>query len=114
LLSPGPARKIIVHLNEDTISQNDFLSAEIIALLLREGIAGATVMRPEAGFGTHRRMHAREGSSEAAQHMPVRIEFIDSAEHVDALLPLLESLVTDGLIEAQDTFVIKAAIGIAR
>jgi len=114
LLSPGPARKIIVHLNEDTISTNDFLSGEIVALLLREGIAGATVMRPEGGFGTHRRMHGREGGPESAQHMPVRIEFIDSAEHVEALLPLLKNMVTDGLIEAQDTFIIKAAIGTAR
>ena len=114
MLSPGPARKIIVHLNEDTISQTDFLSGEIVALLLREGIAGATVMRPEAGFGTHRRMHARAGGSEAAQHMPVRIEFIDSAERIEAFLPLLESMVTDGLIEAQDTVIVKAAIGTAR
>ena len=114
MLSPGPARKIIVHLNEDTISQNDFLSNEIVALLLKEGIAGATIMRPVAGFGSHRRIHAREGGPDAAQHMPVRIEFIDSAEHVETLLPLLENLVTDGLIEAQDTEVVKAAIGTAR
>ena len=114
MLSPGPARKIIVHLNEDTISTNDFLSGEIVALLLREGIAGATVMRPEAGFGTHRRMHVREGGPKGNQHLPVRIEFIDSAEHVDAVLPLVEAMVTDGLIEAQDTFIVRAVMGIAR
>ncbi len=111
MLTPGPARKVIVHLNEDTISQNDFLSGEIMALLLREGIAGASVMRLEAGFGAHRRVHAREGGPDAAQHMPLRIEFIDSPEHVDTLLPLLEKLVTDGIIEAHDTVILKAAIG---
>jgi PII-like signaling protein len=40
--------------------------------------------------------------------MPVRIEFIESAERVDELMPNLCELVTDGLIEAHETTVYKA------
>jgi uncharacterized protein len=114
MLSPGLAKKVTIHLNEDTSSQNDFLSSEIISLLLREGIAGATVTRPEAGFGSHKRVHTHEGGIDTAHHMPLRIEFIEIAKKVEKLLPALMELVTDGLIEAHDTVILKMAVGTAR
>jgi PII-like signaling protein len=39
----------------------------------------------------------------------VRIEFIEAQEKVDDLLPSLYLLVTDGLIEVQDTTILKIA-----
>jgi len=44
------------------------------------------------------------------QHMPIRIEFIDSAERVDELLPALYEMVEDGVIDVQETNVVKAAV----
>jgi uncharacterized protein len=114
VLVPGPAKKVTIHLNEDTSSRSDYLSREIISLLLKQGVAGATVLRPEAGFGSHHRIHTGEGGIDTSQHMPLRIEFIDTEQNVQALLPLLRELVTDGVIEAQDTVILKAAIGTAR
>jgi PII-like signaling protein len=111
VLIPGPAKKITIHLNEDTSSRSDYLSHEILSLLLKQGVAGATVLRPEAGFGSHHRIHTQEGGADTAQHMPLRIEFIDTERNVAILLPLLQELVTDGLIEAQDTVILKAASG---
>jgi PII-like signaling protein len=114
VLALGPAKKITIHLNEDTSSGSDYLSREILDLLLKQGVAGATVLRPEAGFGSHHRLHTMEGGIDGAQHMPLRIEFIDSERNVQALLPLLQEIVTDGLIEAHDTVVLKFAVGSAR
>jgi uncharacterized protein len=114
VLVPGPAKKVTIHLNEDTSSRSDYLSREILSLLLKQGVAGATVMRPEAGFGSHHRIHSQEGGIDTAQHMPLRIEFIDSEQNVQMLMPLLQEIVTDGLIESQDTVILKAAIGTAR
>jgi PII-like signaling protein len=113
VLIPGPAKKVTIHLNEDTSSRSDYLSHEILSLLLKQGVAGATVLRPEAGFGSHHRIHTQEGGADTAQHMPLRIEFIDTERNVAILLPLLQELVTDGLIEAQDTVILKAASGTA-
>jgi uncharacterized protein len=113
VLIPGPAKKVTIHLNEDTSSRSDYLSHEILSLLLNQGVAGATVLRPEAGFGSHHRIHTQEGGADTAQHMPLRIEFIDTEQNVAILLPLLQELVTDGLIEAQDTVILKAASGTA-
>jgi len=110
LLAPGPAKKVTIHLNEDTTSQSDYLSREILSLLLREGVAGATLLRPEAGFGYHHRVHSQEGGIDTAYHMPLRIEFVDAAQTVDRLIPSLLELLTDGMIEAHDTVILKAAV----
>ena len=114
MLSPGRARKVIIHLNEDTGSRSDFLSREILSFLLQEGVAGATVLRPETGFGAHHRVHAREGGIDTAQHMPLRIEFIEIAATVERILPALMELVSDGLIEAHDTVILKMAVETAQ
>ena len=111
MLVPGPAKKVTIHLNEDTISGNDYLSREVLALLLKRGVAGATLLRPEAGFGSHQRIHGPEGGIDTDRHMPLRIEFIDTEHNINALLPLLRELVTDGLIEAQDTVILQASVG---
>lgn len=111
MLIPGPAKKITIHFNEDTSSRRDYLSQEVLDLLLKRGVAGATLFRPEAGFGSHHRIHAQESGIDADRHMPLRIEFIDTEQNVSALLPSLRELVTDGLIEAQDTVILQAAVG---
>lgn len=114
MLSPGPAKKVTIHINEDTSSGEDFLSREIVSLLLEQGIAGATVFYPAAGFGSHHRFHTHEDGSDSAQHMPVRIEFVETAAKVDAVTPMLRELLTDGLIEVQETIILKAASGPAQ
>lgn len=107
MLRPGPAKRVTIHLNEDTAAKLDFLYNEIFAFLFSRGVAGATMMRPEAGFGSHRRIHQQDHGY-AGDHMPVRIEFVDSPERVSQLMPDLCELLSDGLIEAQDTMIYKA------
>lgn len=108
MLTGGPAKKITIHINGDTSSQDDFLHNEVLAFLLRHGVAGATLLRPLAGFGSHHRLHGRDAEGFDSDHMPLRIEFVESAAKVESLLPALLELVTDGLIEAQDTLILKS------
>jgi len=110
MLAPGPARKITIHLNEDTTASHDFLYSEIFSFLRERGVAGATLIRPAAGFGSHHRTHSAEGDAGEREHLPVRIEFIESCEAVAALLPRLCELITDGLIETHETTVVKSAV----
>jgi PII-like signaling protein len=109
MLNVGPAKKVTIHLNEDTAARQDFLHREIFAFLFERGVAGASLMRPEAGFGSHHRVHKSHAGISAGEHMPVRIEFIESPEKVAKLMPDLCQLLSDGLIEAQDTVIYKAA-----
>jgi len=107
MLARGPARKVTLYLNEDTPHHLTSLHDAVMSLLLRKGIAGATALRGMSGFGERQSLHTID--TEYARHLPVVIEFVDSAEKVDAVLPLLYDMVTDGVIEVQDTSVVKAA-----
>ncbi len=109
MLRIGPARKVSIYINEDTVATSDFLYNQIFAFLLARGVAGATLLRPQAGFGSHHRVHDAEHGRDSSDHMPVRIEFVESTDTVEALMPDLCAMVTDGLIEAHDTVVYKAA-----
>lgn len=108
MLSKGVAKKVTIYVNQDTREHLSPLYESILDFLLHKGVSGATASRAVAGFGAHRVVHTPKVEV-LADHLPVRIEFIDSAEKVDELLPALYDMVTDGLIEVQDTTIVKIA-----
>lgn len=109
MLTRGPARKVTIHLNEDTSSGEEFTYERVFSFLLSQGISGATLTRPERGFGVHHQTHSRGGPGAQSRHLPVRIEFIERPEAVDAILTSLCDLVKDGLVEEQETTILKVA-----
>ncbi len=108
MLSSGPAKKVTIFVNEDTQRHGTALHDAILTFLLHKGVAGATSTRAYAGFGSHRLLHTPKVEV-LAEHLPVRIEFIETAAKVDEVLPTLFEMVSDGLIEVQDTTVVKVA-----
>lgn len=105
-MTKGPAKKVTIFINEDVHHRMTPLHDALMTFLLHKNVAGATATRAFSGFGSHHAIHST--SMEAtAQHLPIRIEFVESAERVDELLPTLYEMVIDGLIEVQDTTVIK-------
>jgi PII-like signaling protein len=109
MLTRGPAKKVTIYLNEDTRAPHGPLHEAILQFLIGKSVAGATLIRPYAGFGPHRQLHTPDMEARA-EHLPVCVEFIESAETVDRLLPTLYDMVMDGLIEVQDTTIVKAAL----
>ena len=79
-----------------------------MTFLMHKGVAGATATRAYSGFGEHHRLHTPK-IEVLAEHLPIRIEFVEAAEKVEEVLPSLYEMVTDGLIEVQDTTVVKLA-----
>src|SRR3989442_11698938 len=109
MLKKGAAKKVTIYVNEDTQHHLQPLYESILAYLMHKGVAGATASRALAGFGPHQVMHTTK-IEVLTEHLPIRIEFVESAEKVDALLPTLYDMVSDGLIEVQDTTVIKSVM----
>src|SRR5260370_355315 len=109
MLSKGAAKKVTIYLNEDTQHHLGPLYESILTYLMHRGVSGATVTRALAGVGAHKMLHTPK-IEVLAQHLPVRLEFIETAEKVSELLPTLYDMVSDGLIEVQDTTVIKVAM----
>ncbi len=108
MLPKGAAKKVTIYVNEDTRHHFGPLYEAILTFLMHKGVAGATASRSLASFGAHHVMHTTKVEL-LTEHLPVRIEFIETAGKVDELLPTLYDMVDDGLIEVQDTTVIKAA-----
>ena len=109
MLKKGSAKKVTIYVNEDTQYHLGPLYEAILTFLMHKGVAGATATRAMAGFGPHQVMHTTKIEL-LTEHLPIRIEFIETAEKVDALLPTLYDMVTDGLIEVQDTTIIKSVM----
>jgi PII-like signaling protein len=107
MLQEGTARKVTIFINEDAQHHLGSLSGAILTFLLHKGVAGATATRAMAGFGAHRVLHT-EKIEVLAEHLPVRIEFIEAPGKLDEIMPTLYDMVTDGVIEVQDTRVVKA------
>ena len=108
MLSKGPAKKVSIYVNEDSHHHLGPLHESILTFLMHRGVAGATATRALEGFGAHRVLHTPK-IEVLAEHLPIKIEFVETAEKVDDLLPTLYDMVNDGLIEVQDTTVVKIA-----
>ena len=108
MLEKGPARKVTIYVNEDTRREMGLLYEAILKFLLHKGVAGATATRAVAGFGAGHLLHTPKVEA-LSEHIPIRVEFIETAAKVDELLPTLYEMVSDGLIDVQDTTVVRVA-----
>jgi PII-like signaling protein len=108
VLTKGPAKKVTIFINEDTQHHMNALHDAIMTFLMHKGVAGATATRAFSGFGSHQMLHTPK-IEVLAQHLPIRIEFVDTPEKVEEVLPTLYEMVSDGLVEVQDTTVVKIA-----
>jgi uncharacterized protein len=71
---------------------------EAIVLKAREaGLAGATVLRGVMGFGKNSVLHTTK-ILRLSEDLPMVIEIVDSLEKVEAFLPQLDGMITDGLV----------------
>lgn len=107
MLATGPALKVTIHLNRDTGGAHGYLADDVLAFLRQQGIEGATAIQAYAGFGTHRQLHTSGAGDVQGLHLPIIIHFIEEQAKVDAILDELLAMVSDGLVEAHPTNVLK-------
>jgi hypothetical protein len=80
---------------------------EAIVYRAREAhLAGATVLKGPMGFGRHSRLHSAK-LLELSTDLPIVIEIVDSEEKVRSFLPVVDELVTEGLVTLEAVRVIK-------
>jgi PII-like signaling protein len=103
----GPAKKVTVYLGQDQQYHGESVYAAILEFLFYRKVAGATVTRGIAGFGADHRMQT-DRILALTENLPMKVEFIETPERVAELLPKLLEMAGAGLIEVQDTTVVKA------
>jgi len=95
-----------IMLSESRTLDREPVYRRILDLLRAEGLAGATVLKGKAGFGHDRGVHTVM-LEVAAQGLPLVLEVVDTPEHIDRVLPMLEALMTGGLIMTERAHVIR-------
>jgi PII-like signaling protein len=106
MLKAGPAKKVSIYVGEDHQYHGHTLYSAILDYLFYRGVTGANVVRGVAGFGADHHLHSTR-ILRLTENLPMKIQFIESAEKVEELLPKLHEMVGTGLIEIQDTMVAK-------
>ena len=108
MLKAGAAKKVCIYVGEDQQYHGHSAYAAILDFLFYRGVSGATILRGIAGFGADHHIDTTR-LVELAENLPVKVEFVETAERVEELLPKLQELAGTGLIEIQDTTVVKPA-----
>jgi len=106
MLVTGAAKKVTVYVMEGQTYHGSACYAAILDYLFFRGIADATVTRGVAGFGTDHKMHTSR-LVDLSDQMPIKIEFLESPDRVQEVLPKLSEMACHGIIEVHDTNVIR-------
>jgi uncharacterized protein len=107
MLERGPARKITVYVGEDVRHHGEPLYLAVLNYLFRHRVSGAMVTKGIAGFGADHHLHTTR-ILEVSENLPIKIEFIESAAKAEELLPKLLDMIGEGVVEAQDTTILKS------
>jgi PII-like signaling protein len=108
MLTAGKAMKVSIYLSEGSTHNGVSTSASILDFLYFRGVAGATVMKGVAGFGADHHLHSSSIVA-ISDHLPLKIEFIETKEKVNELLGKLGEMAGSGMIELQETTIAKPA-----
>jgi PII-like signaling protein len=80
---------------------------EAIVRRAREAqLAGATVLRGPMGFGRHSRVHTAK-LLELSTDLPVVVEIVDAEDKVEAFLPTVDELVSEGLVTLEAVRIVR-------
>lgn len=102
----GDAKRVRIYIGESDQWHGQPLFGAIVTRCRKEGLAGATVLRGIEGYGANSRVHTAR-ILRLSEDLPVVIEIVDLAERVEKFLPLLDEMVTEGLITIDDVHVVK-------
>ncbi|HEV2521939.1 MAG TPA: DUF190 domain-containing protein [Candidatus Acidoferrales bacterium] len=106
MLKQGPAKNVCIYVGEDQQYHGHALYAAVLDYLFHQGVSGATAVRGIAGFGAHHKMHTAR-ILRMTENLPVKIEFVETLEKVNEILPKLRDMVGTGLIAIFDVEVVK-------
>jgi uncharacterized protein len=94
---PGDAMLLRIYIGEDDQHKHLPLYEAIVLKAREQQIAGATVLRGPLGFGHSSRLHTAK-VLRLSEDLPVVVEIIDSEDKINAFLPLLDAMMTGGLV----------------
>jgi uncharacterized protein len=106
MIKSGPAKKLTIYIDETEKLHGKPVYEVVLDILAHRKIAGASVFRGVAGYGSAGKLHTAK-MLELSTTLPVKIEVVDSEEMINVIMAEIVSVVEKGLIEVSDTIVVK-------
>jgi uncharacterized protein len=103
---PRDAVLLRIFFGEDDRFQNGPLHEAIVLKAREMHLGGATVLRGHMGFGHSSHIHTNK-ILRLSQDLPVVVEIVDSKEKIDTFLPVLDAMMTSGLITIEKVQVLQ-------
>src|SRR5579883_2256358 len=101
----GPGRRVRIYIGESDQWHGRPLYAAIVQEARKRGLAGATVAKGIMGYGARSAIHEPH-LFRLSSDLPVVIEIVDSSEKIEAFLPCLDEMVSEGMITTSDVEII--------
>jgi hypothetical protein len=100
------AVRVSIYMGESDRHGHTPLHTEIVQRARAAGLAGATVLRGVEGFGASSVIHTSRLLT-MSEDMPMVVVIIDTPDRIDGFLPLLDDLITEGLVVREPVDIIK-------
>jgi hypothetical protein len=105
---PYRAQRLTIYVGESDRTGRGPLYSEIVRRARAAGLAGATVLRGVEGFGASSVIHTARLLT-MSEDLPMVVVIIDTPDHIEAFLPELDGLLTEGLVVRESVDVVKYA-----
>jgi len=102
----GHQKRLTIFVGESDRHGHTPLATEIVQRAHRAGLAGATVFRGVEGYGASNHIHTTRILS-LSDDLPITVVIVDTDERIQAFLPDLDELITEGLVILDDVEVVK-------
>ncbi len=103
---PSEGTLLRIFIGDDDLFGGKPLHEAIVYKAREMNLAGATVFKGILGFGKNSRLRAAK-FVELSPDLPILIEIIDTKEKIDTFLPVLDEMITSGLVTLEAVQVVK-------
>jgi uncharacterized protein len=103
---PKQAMLLRIFVGEDHRYGHQPLYQAIVLKAREMHLAGATVLRGPMGYGHSSRLHTAK-ILRLSEDLPVVVEIVDSEERINGFLPVLDAMMTSGLITLERVAVLQ-------
>jgi len=103
---PREAMLLRIFIGEDDRYERGPLYEAIVLKAREHHLAGATVLRGPMGFGHSSRLHTTK-ILRLSGDLPIVIEIVDSEEKISSFLPVLDAMMSKGLVTTEKVQVLQ-------
>ena len=102
---PGEMTRLRLYIGANDTYDGEPLVDVLVRRARETGMAGATALRGVSGFGEAAHIHRID--LVLSHDLPIVVELIDSADKIDAFLPLAQAMIGTGLVTREKVTVLR-------